>query len=252
MNRFSQLEFDEQHPKQNAGAAEPPRDAAFYFQRGREFWLAADYENALRQFSRAIECQSSFFPGWLGQVEMLIELEEYPEAVLWADKALQYFPEHPELLAGKALALARNAQVEPAQKLIDNALSKDRVTSFVWLVRADVLLTRKSDRAEPCLHTAVGLADKDTAICKLKAGRVLLRHRQCSKALPYLTEAVQQLPQALLAWYDYARCQEHLGFRDTAARAYEEALKLRPHWQPAQEGLNHVSKRRLFAWLRRR
>jgi Flp pilus assembly protein TadD len=47
-------------------------------------------------------------PGrWTGQVRMLIELKEFHEAKLWADKALEKFPNEPELLAAKAVALAR-------------------------------------------------------------------------------------------------------------------------------------------------
>ena len=38
---------------------------------------------------------------------MLIELAEYREAKIWADKALERFPHEPELLAAKAVALGR-------------------------------------------------------------------------------------------------------------------------------------------------
>ena len=41
---------------------------------------------------------------------MRIELGEYREAGVWADKALELSPEHPELLALKALACVRDAK----------------------------------------------------------------------------------------------------------------------------------------------
>src|SRR5689334_9819514 len=39
-----------------------------------------NYENALRQFSRALELEKSLVAGWVGQVQMLVLLDEAPEA----------------------------------------------------------------------------------------------------------------------------------------------------------------------------
>ncbi len=45
--------------------------------------------------------------GWLGQVQMLVLLGEYPEAELWAKKSLELFNRHGDLMAGRAQALGR-------------------------------------------------------------------------------------------------------------------------------------------------
>ena len=48
---------------------------------------------------------------------MLVELGEYQEAKLWADKAIEKFPGDPELLAAKAVALARSGDLQGALAL---------------------------------------------------------------------------------------------------------------------------------------
>ena len=96
---------------------------------------------------------------------MLIELGEYKEATVWVDKALEMFPEHPELLAAKAVACARDGRMEKAIAYSDNSISKDNVTSIVWLARAEVLFNRKSSIAQNCISKAV------IAAAPVKTGR---------------------------------------------------------------------------------
>src|SRR4030042_257504 len=128
MDRFSQLEFgDDAAPEGAKSRQEPLRDADYYYREATKYWLAADYETALRNYSRVLEQNSTVFEGWSGQVLMLIELGEYREAGVWADKALELFPDHPELLALKALACARDARMDQAIAYSDNAVSKDNL-----------------------------------------------------------------------------------------------------------------------------
>ncbi len=197
MNRFSQLEFDERgdNRKEDLSRGEPVRDENYFYQRALGFWLAADYENALRHFSRAVECRNTFLPGWIGQVWMLIELGEYQEANIWVDKALELFPDQPDLLAGKALACLRDAKFEKAQAFSDNATSQEKVTAEVWLVRAELLLAQKNNLAENCIRTATGISDSMTGYTKLKAGRLLLKYDKPSLAREYLDAARPDVSQ---------------------------------------------------------
>jgi len=61
-----------------------------------------DFEHALRAYARVLEYNSQNPAAWTGQVRMLIELGEFHEAKVWADKALERFAHEPELLAAKA------------------------------------------------------------------------------------------------------------------------------------------------------
>lgn len=246
MTRFSQLEFDDKKgPKRKQPVGETIRDEQYFYGHGMRFWLAGDFEPALRNYSRALEKNNAFYPAWLGQVLMLIELGEYREAEVWADKAMELFPEHPELLAAKSVACARDGRIEKALAYSDNSIARDNVTSRVWLARAEVLLNRQSRIAESCISKAVGIAGNTGPIVRLEAGRLLSAQGSHSAALEYLRAAVDDLPKSALAWYSLGWCQARLG-RPEASVTLEQSLKLRPQWEMAKRELKRLGKKGVF------
>ena len=251
MRRFSHLEFGDRRDE-GAGkipAGEEIRDAEYFHKEALRYWLAGDFELALRNYSRALEQNSTYYPGWLGQVLMLIELGEYREAAVWVDKALEMFPEHPELLAAKAVACARDGRLEKAVAYSDNSIAKDNVTSLVWLARAEVLLNRKSNIAQNCISKAVSIAaGEDGLMVRLRAGRLLNQRGDYAAALQYLRAVTDELPRSALAWYELGCCQARLG-RPEAKVSFEQALKMHPDWTVAEEALRKFKNRGFFARL---
>lgn len=101
MGRFKNLELDTTKPAPASDAGREPefdRDQHFYLREADEARRHGFHENALRYFSRALEFDKTMLEAWVGQVRMLVELEEYPEAVVWSSKALEMFRENPELM----------------------------------------------------------------------------------------------------------------------------------------------------------
>src|SRR5882757_10617886 len=92
---------------------------------------------------------------------MLIELGEFREAKLWADKALERFPQWPELLAAKAVALGRSGDLDSALAFSDASIEERGDTPYVWLARGDVLLARAESRANYWFEKALLLAQND-------------------------------------------------------------------------------------------
>jgi len=66
---------------------------------------------------------------------MLIELGQHEEARLWSDKALERFPRDAELLAAKAVALARCGDTQGALAFSDSAIEERGDAPYVWLSR---------------------------------------------------------------------------------------------------------------------
>ncbi len=248
MDRFSQLELGDAAPEKRGASGEPVRDADYCCHEATRYWLSGDYELALRNYSRALEYDQTRFEAWAGQVLMLIELGEYREANLWADKALGFFPEQPELLALKAIACARDARMEQAIAYSDNSIAKDNPPPQVWLARAEVFLHRKDPISESCLSKAIGGAGERSAVIKLEAGRLLQRKRNFVQAAQYLKEVVQILPKSALAWYELGRCQAALGLSE-AAHSLEQSLRMRPGWEQAEAELRKVGNRGFFRRL---
>ena len=251
MDRFSQLEFGEVSPERKRAQGEPIRDASYFHKEALKYWLSGDFELALRNYSRVLEKNSTVFDAWVGQVLMLIELGEYREAIVWADKALELFPEHPELLAVKAVACCRDSKMEKAIAYSDNSISKENITSRVWLARAEILLNRKSSIAENCISKAIGIAGNIAPVIKLEAARLLRKKGSYSAAIGHLNGVVKVFPKSALAWYELGSCQSKLGF--TEARAtLEQSLKLRPDWSVAKTALARCGGRGFFSRLFRR
>ena len=250
MRRFSHLEFGdkrERGPERGPGGEEI-RDEEYFHKQAVRYQLAGDFEVALRNYSRSLEQNSGFYPGWLGQVLMLIELGEYKEAAMWADKALELFPEHPELLAVKAVACARDGLMEKAVGYSDNSITKDNVTWIVWLARAEVMLGRRSNIAQNCISKAVASAGEDGPMVRLRAGRLLNQKGDYASALQYLRAATDELPRSALAWYELGICQARLG-RPEAQTSFEQALKMNPNWPEAREALRKFEHRGFFSRL---
>jgi tetratricopeptide (TPR) repeat protein len=250
MKRFSRLEFgdkgDEGSGTPSAGG-EQIRDADYFLAQAMRYRLAGDFEVALRNYSRALEQDHTFYPGWLGQVMMLIELGELKEAEVWADKAMEMFPEHPELMAAKAIACARDGRQEKAIAYSDNSITKENVTSMVWLARAEVMLNRKSSIAQNCISKALSAATgEEVPFIRLQAGRLLNSKGDCADALQYLRQVVDDLPKSALAWFELGIAQARLG-RVEAQLSLQQAIKLHPNWKQAEDALSKFKNRGFFS-----
>lgn len=256
MKRFTSLEFeDSSKPSGRSGKGEPIRDAGYFYLQAVKCYLHGDYELSLRNYSRSLERSTTFFDAWAGQIRMLIELGEYPEALIWADKALELFPENADLLACKAVACLRDAKINNAMAYSDNAVSKDNVGPRVWLARAEVLMQRKSRVAEECVSKAISMAGESADIIRLEAGCLLRRYGRYTTGQECLKEAVRDFPKSALAWYELGCCQAKMGF-DQAKVSLDQSIQLRPHWQRAEAAISAVHNtgfmKRMFRVLFRR
>jgi len=251
MSRFANLEFDDGKRARLKGGATgtPIRDAAFFHCKAEDYYLTGDFEAALQNYSRALEQNSAFFEGWFGQVRMLIEMGEYEESILWADKALELFPDHPDLLAAKSVASCRGGALDKAMAYSDNAISRKGVTPYVWIARAEALLARRSKTAGHCLANAINIAGNAAPIVRMEAGRLLLRSGQCLTAMDHLRKAMSDLPKAALAWLELGRCQAALGLPE-AEVTFTQCLILRPDWKRAENALARFRNRGLFSRIR--
>lgn len=242
--RFSRLEFESaKTPGAARAAGEPVRDAQFFYDRAVKAELAGDWELALRMYSKSVEQNHLFIASWEGQVLMLIELGEYEEAVMWADKALERYPANPRFFAAKALAYHRNAFREKALAFSDNALSKENITANVWLSRAEIMLKDKTAIAENCVDKALTAQDADKGYVLLKAGRIFNDARKFIVAQAKLRDAAALLPDSALVWLELGKAVYHTE-RKSSTACFERALELRDNWAEAEKWL--AKSKRLF------
>jgi tetratricopeptide (TPR) repeat protein len=184
---------------------------------------------------------------------MLIELGEYREAKLWADKGLETCPNDPELLAAKAVALGRSGDLAAALAFSDAAIEERGNSPYVWLARADVLLARRETKADYCFEKALGLASFHWFYLWL-ASRIQAFHRQTVKAFQLAQRALETATDRAVVWLQLGECQLALGLAAAARDAFEQARQLDPNLV-SNERLRDAAEvgmvRRIRGWWRR-
>lgn len=242
MSRFDNLEFDE-------SAANPSPARQVEVDRDEHYWLKlADnsrrsgfHENALRYYSRALEMDKSLVSGWLGQVQMLIALEEYPEADLWTKKALELFRDHGDLLAARAQALIRMGDRRKAGELCDAAIGRAGQSSYPWMVRGEIMVAGSESIDRHCFDKAVGLCQD--WLTPLEIARVYLHYARPSQASMWAGQAVVKAPDQAYAWYVKGCCEMDLSLEGLARQSFKRCLELVPNHTDAQRRLDQLNNR---------
>lgn len=253
MSRFGNLEFGQESDSDLFGQ-EKAKDESYYFSAASTAFEEADFEKALRSYSKVLEFNPQNAAAWTGQVRALIELGEFREAKLWADKALERFPHEPELLAAKAVALGRCGDLDAAMAFSDAAIEERGSTPYVWLARGDVLLARRERRADWCFDKALALAPNNWLVAWL-AARIRYFYQQFTLALRHVEQALQWNPANCVLWLLQGQCQQQIGWVSQATVSFQQALQLKPGWAEAQTALREVSQvgltRRFRGWWKK-
>ncbi len=173
---------------------------------------------------------------------MLILLDEYREARLWSEKAMELFPDNPDLLAAKAQAVSRMGQLKRAIALSDFSVEKQGNSAHVWSCRGDVMLAAKSRVASYCLEKAIQLAGRDV-LAIVAAARVYRYHGRLLKARECYRRAVECCPESPGAWYELGRCEVELGLVGEAEKSLTRALELRADFTSAKHYLDRLDDR---------
>jgi tetratricopeptide (TPR) repeat protein len=253
MSRFVNLEF-EGHSESDSELTGFARDEKSWLAEAERAFAQPDFEKALRYFSKVLEFNPQNATAWTGQVQALIELGEYREAKLWADKALERLPREPELLAAKAVALGRSGDVDGAIAFSDASIEERGDTPYVWLARGDVLLARQERRADYCLDKALLLAPRNWLVAWL-AARIRFFYKQFALALQLAQRAIEWNASQSAAWLMAGLCQKELGMVGSARASFAQAAQLNPQCQHVTAAMIELSQTgvgsRLAGWCRR-
>jgi len=248
MNRFNSLEFrDDGESRLEAASVRP--DEAFHFERASAAFADSDFEQALRAYSKVLEFNPQNSAAWTGQVRALIELGEFHEAKVWADKALERFPTAPDLLAAKAVALGRLGDTKAALAFSDASMEERGETPYLWLARGDVLLACQEKRAAACFEKALLLAPGDWLVRWL-AARIHAYYRKFTTALRFAQEALQWNPAGVSVWLETGHCQLALGLHELALHSFQQARELSPAHEHARAALLQLARRGWWDHLR--
>ncbi|MCX7020150.1 MAG: tetratricopeptide repeat protein [bacterium] len=255
MTRFANIEFDnEDRGKPEESQQREIRDEFFLLKQADSAFEVADFEKALRLYSRALDSNPNLEAGWVGQVRMLIELGEFKEAGLWVDKALDIFKNHPDLLAAKSVICCRMGDRRKALEFSDVASMQKSSSPYVWIARGEVLLATGDRNADFCIEKAKSVAPRDW-FSLLNTARVYYICRKYCKALEIAREALDLKTTSPFVWFVMGLCQRELGMRSQSIKSFQQALSLDRNFKPAESALQSSNRmnafKQLFAPLRR-
>jgi tetratricopeptide (TPR) repeat protein len=232
--RFDKLEFDDFDELPARVEESEPRlvkDDVYWAGLADTNRRNGHYENSLRFYSRALEENKSLVESWVGQVQMLVLLGEYPQASMWAKKALELFPSHGDLLAGRAQAESRQGNHRDAVALSDSALNQRGETAYQWQVRGELMLVMKQKTDRHCFDKAQVLS-RDHLV-PLESGLIYMHHRAYVKAQQRVQAALEKEPESYYGWYLLGICQHQSGFDQAAVKSLEHCRELCPNHHEA-------------------
>jgi tetratricopeptide (TPR) repeat protein len=248
MSRFDHLEFEPGKPP--VPSSQPSTRQFDQEVHDEHHWMhqadlerrVGHWEEALRYYSRALELNKSLVGGWLGQVQMLIALGEYPEAELWGRKANEIFHNHQQLVAAQAHALVRRGSLSQAQALCDRALALEGNSEYPWIVRGELMLARRDPIEQHCFDKARQLSSDWLVLVEI-AG-IYMYHRRPAKALSLFRQAVVQAPDNAYCWFCQGKCELELGLAFPAQRSLTHCLELAPGHVEAKRCLERATRQK--------
>ena len=248
MSRFVNLEFGDES-EDRSGHESELKDESFYLGEAHRAYQDGRFENGLRAFAKVLEFNPQNTIAWSGQVRMLIELGEFREAKVWADKALERFPNDAELLAAKAVALGRIGDLKAALAFSDASIEEHGDTPYIWLARGDVLMARSEKRADYCFDKALLLAPQDWFIHWL-AARIRFFYAKFALALKLAQKALTCDSTRSVIWLQIGQCQQALGMIAPAEISFQQALQLDFRCREAEQALGDLKGVGWFGSLR--
>lgn len=218
-------------------------DAQGYLQLASQEFNEGRYESALKYYSRALHLDRNNSVAWVGQVKVLIKMEELGEAKVWIEKALSLFPKEAELLAAKALLFCRSKLYHDALAYSDTSIEKAGNSVYLWLVRGEILLALNNlSVAGYCFDKAVEL-DKDEPNVFFEIGEAYFNNKLFVKAVEYFKKSLEVNPSNYFRWFKLGKAYEGLLWYDKAKSSYEKVLELNWNSTEAKKCLWEVEKK---------
>lgn len=252
--RFSNLELHD-HAQQGAGEIVLHQrggyDASYYLFEAVQAYRLSRFEAALQMYTRCLERDRAVIPAWVGQVQMLVQLDECSEARLWANKALELFRNNGELLAAKAQACTRLNDRRAGYACCDAALQSPGSSPWRWQVRGEVLLANGAPHHEECFRRSLNEQAADW-FDHIVIARIFRYYDRATNALAYVKSALALDETEAAVWLEKGNCQAALGLTPAARTSYQRCLELYPGLEAARAALGILDSFSLLDWLKSR
>jgi Tfp pilus assembly protein PilF len=207
------------------------------------------FEKALRYYGRALEQERARPEAWLGQVRALLDMGQPQEAMTWMEQAAGVLGERPDLLALRAIACARQGDIDDARAWSDRSMRAGRDSPAVWLARAEVVYATGGDKMARVNLEKAHERGRTAAVAR-RCGEVALNAGDLAAARRWLERAAREAPESPLAALRLGVFWERAGDGSKAKLELSRALSLEPHMESARLALDELEGRGVVAKLR--
>ena len=242
MSRFANLEFDGK-TQEASESSEPLKDEAHFLTEALAALANGEFDRAHKAYAKALEYDPDSLPAWLGQAWMLIELEEFQQAGQWADRAMERIREEPDLLAAKAVALARCDDPEAAMAFSDLAIERAAGQPYPWIAHGDALLSIDENQADYCFGKGLQ-CELENWLWPWLISRAYVHYEKFTLAMKHAQSALALDAGHCVVRLQAARCQRALGLGDLSTASYERARAASRRRRSAGGGERDVPLRR--------
>ncbi|MCB0563161.1 MAG: tetratricopeptide repeat protein [Phaeodactylibacter sp.] len=182
-----------------------PQNAEAFFMFGMNFKELGDTVRAINSFQKAVEYDSDLVDGWIHLGQLYATLGD-PLAMRYFDNAIRVAPENINALHARADYLSDIGELSEA-----------------------IEMYRRISRADPQYEEAY-----------FNSGLIYMDMDSIEQARKQFDITIQTSPTHIRAYYFRGLAQEMLGNEQAAKADYEQALRLAPNFEKAQEGLDRV------------
>lgn len=182
-----------------------PQNAEAYFMFGMNFKERGDTVRSINSFQKAVELNSDLVDGWINLGQLYASIGD-PLAMRYFDNAIRVAPENIYALHARADYLSDIGKLPEA-----------------------IEMYRRISRVDPQYEEAY-----------FNSGLIYLDMDSIEQARGQFDIAIETSPTHIRAYYYRGLAQEMLGNAAAAKADYEQALKMAPNYENAQEGLERV------------
>jgi tetratricopeptide (TPR) repeat protein/serine/threonine protein kinase/WD40 repeat protein len=220
-------------PKVHVVAAEPVATWLDWRQRGSAHLQAGKWDEAVADFSRALQLKPDDPSCWNNRASAYMKLQQYDKVIADLDKAIELDPKNAVIWSNRGRLYLALQQYDKAIADSSTAIEFDPNNAAAWTNRSYAYnAVQQYDKAIADSNKAIELDPKIAPAWNNRGAAYNALH-QYDKALADLDKAIELEPKLAAAWNNRGRAYDQLQQYDKAIGDYTRAVELDPKKAPA-------------------
>ncbi|HII99147.1 MAG TPA: tetratricopeptide repeat protein [Methanoregula sp.] len=203
-------------------------NTGYWIGRGYYCFTQKKYEEALKNFDKALELSSEFLPTLEIKGQTLMKMGRLDDALETFDKGLEIDSKNGQFLYRRGIALRALGRYEESIISFNKTLEIDPGNFKVWGNRGLTFeQMEKNEEAVKCYDMALEIEPKDTKTWAFR-GRALIKLERYDDAVKNFDTLLKIDPNNENAWGNKGAALDHLKKYDQEILCYDKALEINP------------------------